>query len=264
MRGRCRRCGPCKVFKPTFVAAAKEHAGRALFLSCMGDSNASTAKIMKRLAIKCVASHCAPRFCDTARPLSVALTRVCMRAAQGGAVLHRLQGRRKRVPVQRRQQGGVRREAGGERVGRRPRAAGCIIACCTYHSLFLYCFSCSRPDRRSGGMVAGATVCCVTDLSICDAQPRVVHARHAARRVPQARMPDGANACVRIAAFRIVPLSAPLHTHPPRPHARAHHWNCFIGCASIHPWYIQLPISPSEPMALRPAPSMRPLGPPRA
>jgi hypothetical protein len=47
------RCGPCKVFKPTFVAAAKEHAGRALFLSCMGDSNASTAKIMKRLAIKC-------------------------------------------------------------------------------------------------------------------------------------------------------------------------------------------------------------------
>jgi hypothetical protein len=45
------------VFKPTFVAAAKEHAGRALFLSCMGDSNASTAKIMKRLAIKCVASR---------------------------------------------------------------------------------------------------------------------------------------------------------------------------------------------------------------
>ena len=41
------------VFKPTFVAAAKEHAGKALFLSCIGDSNGSTAKVMKRLAIKC-------------------------------------------------------------------------------------------------------------------------------------------------------------------------------------------------------------------
>ena len=42
------------MFKPTFEAAAKEHAGRALFLSCMGDSNKSTAALMKRLAIKAV------------------------------------------------------------------------------------------------------------------------------------------------------------------------------------------------------------------
>ena len=68
-------CGPCKgthpttqrralrsrvltrrpaVFKPTFIAAAKAHAGKALFLSCIGDANGSTAKIMKRLAIKAV------------------------------------------------------------------------------------------------------------------------------------------------------------------------------------------------------------------
>lgn len=70
-------CGPCKgahptperramrvraltrrraVFKPTFIAAAKVHAGKALFLSCVGDANGSTAKIMKRLAIKAVPS----------------------------------------------------------------------------------------------------------------------------------------------------------------------------------------------------------------
>jgi thiol-disulfide isomerase/thioredoxin len=48
-------CGPCKVFKPTFIASAKAHAGKALFLSCVGDANGSTAKIMKRLAIKCAA-----------------------------------------------------------------------------------------------------------------------------------------------------------------------------------------------------------------
>jgi len=44
------------VFKPTFVAAAKAHAGKALFLSCIGDANGSTAKVMKRLAIKAVPS----------------------------------------------------------------------------------------------------------------------------------------------------------------------------------------------------------------
>jgi thioredoxin-like negative regulator of GroEL len=42
------------VFKPTFEKAAKEYAGKALFLSVMGDANKSTAAMMKRLAIKAV------------------------------------------------------------------------------------------------------------------------------------------------------------------------------------------------------------------
>ena len=50
------RATPPAVFKPTFVAAAKAHAGKALFLSCIGDANGSTAKVMKRLAIKAVPS----------------------------------------------------------------------------------------------------------------------------------------------------------------------------------------------------------------
>ncbi len=45
------------MFKPTFEKVAKEHAGKALFLSCLGDSNGSTAKVMKRLAIKCAAAR---------------------------------------------------------------------------------------------------------------------------------------------------------------------------------------------------------------
>ncbi len=49
-----------QVFKPHFEKTAKEHAGRALFISCMGDSNGSTAKIMKRLAIKCAALMAVP------------------------------------------------------------------------------------------------------------------------------------------------------------------------------------------------------------
>ena len=53
--GRMRLLTRCPaVFKPTYVAAAKANAGKALFLSCIGDANGSTAKVMKRLAIKAV------------------------------------------------------------------------------------------------------------------------------------------------------------------------------------------------------------------
>lgn len=49
-----RRCGPCKMFKPTFAQFAEAYTEQTVFLSVMGDANASTAKLMKRLAVKAV------------------------------------------------------------------------------------------------------------------------------------------------------------------------------------------------------------------
>ncbi len=51
---RTARCGPCKLFKPTFEQFAEAYHEQAVFVSVMGDANTSTAKLMKRLAVKSV------------------------------------------------------------------------------------------------------------------------------------------------------------------------------------------------------------------
>ena len=48
------RCGPCKLFKPAYAAFAEAYQQQAVFVSIMGDANASTAALMKRLAVKSV------------------------------------------------------------------------------------------------------------------------------------------------------------------------------------------------------------------
>jgi thioredoxin-like negative regulator of GroEL len=46
--------GPCKLFKPTFVQFAEAYNSQASFISVVGDLNASTATLMKRLQVKSV------------------------------------------------------------------------------------------------------------------------------------------------------------------------------------------------------------------
>ena len=49
-----RFAGPCKLFKPTFVQFAEAYNSQASFISVVGDLNASTATLMKRLQVKSV------------------------------------------------------------------------------------------------------------------------------------------------------------------------------------------------------------------
>ena len=84
------------VFKPTFVAAAKAHAGKALFLSCIGDSNGSTAKVMKRLSIKCAPRAAAPlrRCAAHARPAACRAV-PCFVGFKGGSNVFQYSGANK-------------------------------------------------------------------------------------------------------------------------------------------------------------------------
>ena len=48
------RCGPCKLFKPAYAAFAEAYQQQATFVTITGDANASTAALMKRMAVKSV------------------------------------------------------------------------------------------------------------------------------------------------------------------------------------------------------------------